>query len=92
MKGILAVLAGFGIGAAAMYLLDPQGGNRRRALMRDKAIKFNRQTREALEGKAKDLSNRTKGVMHELKSVVSPGSGTDTADRAETNWSDGPAV
>ena len=89
MKAVLAVLTGFGVGAALMYLFDPQGGGRRRALIRDKATKFNRQTREAIEGRAKDLSNRAKGVAHELKSAVMP-EGHTSAD--EPNWSDGPVV
>jgi len=91
MKAIFAILAGVGVGAALMYLFDPEGGGRRRALMRDKATKLNRQTREAIEGKAKDLSNRAKGVVHELKSAVTP-EGSGSLDQTETNWSDGPAV
>jgi len=89
MKGILALLTGLGAGAAIMYLFDPQGGGRRRALIRDKATKINRQTREAIEGRAKDLSNRTKGIVHELKSAATS-SERESADRM--NWSDGPAV
>lgn len=91
MKAILAILGGVGIGAALMYLFDPQGGNRRRALIRDKAIKFNRQTREAIEGKAKDLSNRTKGAVHELKAAVSSGN-EPAPEQPATGWSNGPAM
>jgi hypothetical protein len=74
-----------------MYLFDPQGGGRRRALIRDKATKFNRQTRETLEGKAKDLSNRAKGMAHELKSAMAPEQ-KSIEDRTAMSWSDGPAV
>jgi len=86
MKAILAILGGVGIGAALMYIFDPEGGNRRRNLIRDKAIKLNRQTREAIESNAKDLSNRAKGVVHELKTAV-----TSESDPA-SGWSDGPAM
>jgi hypothetical protein len=79
MKAILAILGGLGVGAALMYIFDPDGGNRRRALIRDKATKFNRQTREAIEGRAKDISNRTKGLIHEMKSA----SGSETRSGAE---------
>ena len=65
MRGIFAILAGLGVGAAVMYLFDPEGGNRRRALIRDKAVRLNRQTREAIGGTMKDLSNRAKGTMHD---------------------------
>ena len=92
MKGILALLTGLGAGAAIMYLFDPEGGNRRRALIRDKAVKLNRQTRAAFEGGAQDLSNRAKGVVHQLKSSLSPSESESTASRDQMNWSDGPAV
>lgn len=71
MKGILAILSGIGVGAALMYLFDPQDGNRRRALIRDKAVALSNDTQEALSGKAQDLSNRAKGLMHEAKSTFS---------------------
>lgn len=70
MKGILAILSGIGIGATLMYLFDPKGGNRRRALIRDKAVGLTNDAREAINSKAEDLSNRAKGLMHEAKSVV----------------------
>ena len=79
MKAILATLGGLGVGAALMYIFDPEGGNRRRALLRDKATKLNRQTREAIEGRAKDLSNRTSGLIHEVKSAI----GADARTSAE---------
>lgn len=70
MRGIIAILGGLGAGAALMYLLDPDGGNRRRALIRDKMVKLNRQTQEAVSGRVKDMSNRAKGLLHEAKSMV----------------------
>jgi len=69
MKGLFAILAGLGVGAGLMYLLDPDRGNRRRALIRDKVVRLNRQTHEAVSGRAKDVSNRAKGFLHEAKSV-----------------------
>jgi hypothetical protein len=88
MRGIFSLLMGLGIGAIVMYLFDPQGGNRRRALLRDKATKLNRQTRETLNGKIKDLSNRAKGLAHEMGSTM-PESSTEGPN---TGWSNGPAV
>ena len=61
----LSMLAGLGVGATLMYLLDPRGGGRRRALMRDKSIKVSRRTMEALRGHAQDARNRMKGAAHE---------------------------
>jgi hypothetical protein len=62
-----------------MYLFDPERGNGRRALIRDKMVKLNRQTQEAMTGKAMDLSNRAKGMLHEAKSVL--GSDDTAADQ-----------
>ncbi len=71
MRSALGILTGLGLGAAAMYLFDPQGGRRRRALIRDKAVSINRRTQDAVRGGAVDLSNRAKGLLHETKSAFS---------------------
>ena len=63
MRGkALAFLGGVGVGALAMYFLDPTSGNRRRAVTRDRVLKAGRDTGEAIEGRAKDLANRAKGL------------------------------
>lgn len=72
MRQVFAILAGLGVGAGLMYLLDPDRGNRRRALIRDKMVKLNRQTQETVSGRVKDMSNRAKGMLHEAKSVFEP--------------------
>lgn len=66
---------GIGAGIAAMYLLDPERGRSRRALLRDKLAKWARIGRETAEGKAKDLRNRTVGVMTEARKTVTGGIG-----------------
>lgn len=71
MKNILTILGGIGVGATLMYLFDPKGGNRRRALIRDKAVGLTNDAKQAISGKAEDLSNRAKGLIQEAKSAVS---------------------
>ena len=73
MRGVIAFLGALGAGVALMYFLDPDRGNRRRALVRDKMTKINRQTQLAVTGKVKDISNRARGVLHEAKSVFESG-------------------
>ena len=70
MNGVLKLLAGAGIGALLMYLFDPKGGNRRRALIRDKAVGLSHDIRDSVTAKGKDLGNRAKGLIHEAKGVI----------------------
>jgi hypothetical protein len=71
------------IGAGLMYLFDPQHGNRRQALLRDKINRYVNRTGDMIEGKAEDLSNRAYGTMHEMKSSVGM-----NPDRTETTRTD----
>ena len=55
-------LAGAGIGAACMYLIDPNSGARRRALIRDRTSRVSHKTADGLDAAARDLVNRTYGT------------------------------
>ena len=57
------VLSGAGLGAAVMYLLDPQAGSRRRAVIRDAMARAGRKTTGALDATSRDLYNRSRGVV-----------------------------
>jgi hypothetical protein len=74
MNKVLAVLAGAGVGALVMYLFDPNGGGRRRALIRDKAVGLSNDAKQAFNKTTTDLSNRAQGLAHEAKSLISGGS------------------
>jgi hypothetical protein len=97
----IALLGGLGIGIgtgiAMMYLLDPERGRTRRALLRDKLAKWARAGRATAEGKAKDLRNRTVGVMAEARKTVTSGIGVPDepliADELEyETWPEGTRV
>jgi osmotically-inducible protein OsmY len=66
----VAFFSGLGLGAGAMFLLDPDRGKRRRALMRDKAIHISHTSKEALEKTARDLRNRATGIVAETKAML----------------------
>ena len=71
------LLGGIGLGAALMYLFDPERGRGRRARLSDQlASKANRLGDKA-EAKARDLRNRAQGMMHEA--------GTWFRDRRQQN-------
>jgi gas vesicle protein len=57
------MLIGAGIGAALAYMADPRTGRRRRALARDQFVRATRKTRDALDATARDLANRTSGIV-----------------------------
>lgn len=50
-----------------MFLLDPDRGRRRRALIKDKAVGLSNTSRDALDKTARDLRNRATGVIAETK-------------------------
>ena len=58
-----------GIGAAAMFLLDPDRGRRRRAWLRDKCVSAFRKTERAYETTLCDFRNRSKGVWARTTAV-----------------------
>jgi hypothetical protein len=57
------VLIGASIGAAVAYMIDPDRGARRRALVRDKLVRAARVTREAAGATSCDLTNRARGIV-----------------------------
>jgi hypothetical protein len=67
----LAFFTGFGVGAGVMYMLDPDRGKRRRALVRDQVVHASNAGREALGKASRDLRNRAIGVVAETKALFS---------------------
>ena len=63
--------AGLGLGTGLMFLLDPDRGRRRRALIRDKGIWAARKTGECWDATARDVRNRTHGIVSDLQSRFS---------------------
>ena len=68
MDNVFSLVTGIGIGAAAMYVLDPEGGARRRAVAHDKITEAGKKMRNAAGVTARDLGNRSAGMMAEFRS------------------------
>jgi hypothetical protein len=64
MNKALTFGAGLVLGTGLMYLLDPDRGRRRRALLRDKGAWALRKTGDCIEVTAHDLRNRAQGITH----------------------------
>jgi hypothetical protein len=63
-------LLGMALGAASAFLLDPQQGRRRRALLRDKWVRSSREAREFGDAAARDLRGRVQGLSTQVKAHV----------------------
>jgi len=70
MKKIWTGIGSLGVGAALMYLFDPERGNRRRALLRDKVFHVAHSTGEKVDVKSRDAANRLHGLLARTKSLV----------------------
>ncbi|HET9982335.1 MAG TPA: BON domain-containing protein [Longimicrobiales bacterium] len=71
-------LAGLAVGAGLMYLLDPQQGRRRRALVRDQMVHARHELTDTAAARARHLANRGRGAAIETAKRVAPG-----ADRVD---------
>ena len=65
----IALLSGVGVGAALMYILDPDRGTRRRALIRDKVVGASNAAQCYVGKMSRDLSNRAQGLVAETKNL-----------------------
>jgi uncharacterized membrane protein len=70
-------LTGLAVGGGLMYLLDPDRGTRRRALVRDKAVRATHVLRCAADKTGRDLQHRARGTVAELWSVLRSGNCSD---------------
>lgn len=67
LTAALNVASAAAVGAALMYLLDPEGGRRRRSLIRDQVVHAARRAEDAAGATSRDLGNRARGVVAELR-------------------------
>ena len=87
---LITFLKGAAIGAGFMYLFDPSRGRSRRARIRDKAVHTWNEAGDMVEARARHLSNRAQGLLHDAATIVSPGSaGLAASSRGwmPANWS-----
>jgi hypothetical protein len=64
MVGLLGAAA---TGLGLMYFLDPDQGRRRRALVRDQMVHAAHKTGDAVDATSRDIANRAKGAVAELR-------------------------
>ena len=69
---------GAAIGGAAMYFLDPDRGRRRRALVRDQAVRAQSNVRDFVDAGTRDLRNRGTVLLGRTRSLVTRRKPTDS--------------
>ena len=72
-----ALVAGALLGAGIMYLLDPDRGTRRRALVRDKLVRAGHAGSHALGVAGRDLGHRCRGLAARTARTVRPAASDD---------------
>lgn len=77
MRRGMSLFGGLGLGFGLMYLLDPDRGKRRRALLRDQGLHALSAAEELLDAGARDLGQRTTGLVAELRDRLSREQPTD---------------
>jgi uncharacterized membrane protein len=68
---VKTLLTTIGLGAGLMYFLDPQHGNRRRAMVVDKANRFVNNLDTSIDTAVQDARNRARGVLSEMTARLS---------------------
>lgn len=71
------LLTTVGIGAALMYFLDPQQGNRRRAQVRDRVNSLINTLDDSIDTIREDTRNRARGILSEMTARLSDQSAPD---------------
>lgn len=62
LKTVCSIALAFAAGALAMYLMDPNTGRRRRAMIRDRGASLGHDADHYVRGKVKRAAHRLKGV------------------------------
>jgi hypothetical protein len=74
--GLIRFATAFAAGALTMYLLDPERGPSRRALVRDKAMAAGHDAERLARGASRHAANQVRGAAAEMRSQLrdaSPG-------------------
>jgi hypothetical protein len=77
MRTLSTSALGLCAGAGLAYFLDPVSGRRRRSLVRDKATRARNKLEDGLSAAGRDIANRSRGLLAELRRFFSAGEPSD---------------
>jgi hypothetical protein len=87
MNRAIALLTGAGLGAGMSYFLDPRLGRRRRALIRDKMVRFSHDLQEVGDAVRRDAGNRMRGLAAGDLTVLVGGKNALRGNPLRGDWS-----
>lgn len=67
---LLLLTGGIGVGAALMYILDPEQGNRRRKQVREKIADSSSQASKTISETSRSIRDRTEGLVAEAQNMI----------------------
>lgn len=70
MKKFSRIAAAFAAGAAAMYYLDPDGGRRRRAMVRDRGVAMGHDAQRVAQTKARRVAGHARGALARARAAL----------------------
>lgn len=70
MNRVETFALGAAVGACAVYLLDPDKGKRRRALLRDQVVHAGHELDETARAGTRHVRNRARGLAHEVRAEL----------------------
>jgi hypothetical protein len=73
------VVCAAGLGAAIMYLLDPDNGARRRALVKDKSTHYARLAQQKQDALVRETLHHVQGALATIRSRITPPEPVDDA-------------
>ena len=77
------ILVSIGLGAGLMYFYDPQHGERRRTMVRDRANKLVNDFDDSIDMAVRDARNRARGVLSEMTAKLSDEGGRPVQQRLD---------
>jgi osmotically-inducible protein OsmY len=69
-SGFFTVICAVGVGAALMFLFDPDNGKRRRALLKDKSNSYARRAQEGEEALVRKTLHHVRGALATIRTRV----------------------
>lgn len=76
-SSFFTVVFAAGVGAALMFLFDPDNGKRRRALLKDKSVHYARKAQETEDALVRQTLHHVQGALATIRGRITPSEPVD---------------